>query len=266
MAGRKIRDREDAQARYLVSYIKTVVRELFHRVGLDIRRWNVLSNSEYQLHKALEHFGVDMVFDVGANRGQFARGLRSAGYVGTIVSFEPPSLAYEALQAEARHDTKWHVHERCAVGDHDGTVRINIAANSVSSSVLPMTTTHSSADERSAYVGAEEAKISRLDSIAPRYSDLFQNPFLKIDTQGFESQVLDGAQDLVPRLKGVMCELSLVRLYDGQILWLEMLDRLRSEGFEPWTVERGFTDPRDGRTLQIDVSFFRDVCKGDLHR
>ena len=88
-----------------------------------------------QLLKGFERFGVDLVFDVGANVGQFGSEIRTMGFAGRIVSFEPLSAAHARLSAAAKRDPAWSVHPRCAIGDHDGTVEINIAGNSVSSSI-----------------------------------------------------------------------------------------------------------------------------------
>ena len=143
------------------------------------------------------------------------------------------------------------------MGDQDGEIEIHIAGNSVSSSVLPMMEAHSSAAEGSAYVGIEKTPIFRLDSVAPSYLAQSSRPFLKIDTQGYEWQVLDGARETLSQCQGVLCELSLVPLYEGQHLWMEMIQRLESEGFTLWSIQKGFTDLRDGRTLQVDATFFR---------
>ena len=116
---------------------------------------------------------------------------------------------------------------------------------------------HASAAPESAYVSAEKVPIFRLDTVATPYLEKARNPFLKIDTQGYEWHVLDGASAIVPRMRGVLCELSLVPLYEGQRLWLEIIRRLEHEGFTLWSIQMGFTDPRDGRTLQVDAIFFR---------
>jgi FkbM family methyltransferase len=210
-----------------------------------------------QLLKGFERFGVDLVFDVGANVGQFGSEIRAMGFGGRIVSFEPLSAAHARLRAAARRDPAWSVHARCAIGDHDGTIEVNIAGNSVSSSILPMTEAHWSAAAGSGYVGREPAPLFRFDSVAAAYLEAQARPFLKIDTQGFEWQVLDGAARTMPRLTGILCELSLVALYERQHLWLEVMDRLRADGFTLWNIQPGFADPRDGRTLQIDAVFFR---------
>ena len=118
-----------------------------------------------QLLKGFERFGVDLVFDVGANVGQFGSEIRTMGCAGRIVSFEPLSAAHARLSAAAKRDPAWSVHPRCAIGDHDGTVEINIAGNSVSSSILPMTEAHWSAAAGSGYVGREPAPLFRFDSV-----------------------------------------------------------------------------------------------------
>lgn len=237
--------------------VKTYVRKMFHRAGYDVHRLIPEKNPMFQLQQGLDRFGIDLVLDVGANAGQFGTDLRFMGYRGRIVSFEPLTSAHAHLLRAAQGDAAWSVHPRCAVGDRDDSVTINVAGNSVSSSLLPMTDAHSSAARASAYVGAEQVPLVRLDSVVEDYLAGVRAPFLKIDTQGFEWAVLDGAPMLLPRMRGVLCELSLVHLYEGQHLWLDVIHRLEAEGLQTWAVQPGFTDRRDGRTLQLDAVFFR---------
>ena len=237
--------------------MKNLVRSALRSVGYDIRRHTPDLNPAFPIFKALEHFNVNVVLDVGANTGQFATQLRSAGYQGKIISFEPLSAEHAKLIVAASRDPKWHVHERGAIGDHDGEIKFNVAGNSVSSSVLPMLELHSSIAQGSAYVASETVPLYRLDTVAPQYLQAGACGFLKIDTQGFEWEVLDGAQNLLPQLKGVLCELSLVPLYRGQHLWREIIDRLEAAGFSLWSFRKGFTDPNTSRTHQVDATFFR---------
>ena len=62
---------------------------------------------------------------------------------------------------------------------------------------------------------------------------------------------------ILPKIRGILCELSLVPLYESQRLWMDMIQRLESVGFTLWAIQKGFTDSRDGRILQIDAIFFR---------
>ena len=151
----------------------------------------------------------------------------------------------------------WEAYPRCALGDHNGEVEINIAGNSFSSSILPMLESHRSAALKSAYEGKEVVPIKTLDAVAGPYLKDARAPFLKIDTQGFEWLVLDGARDTLPQIKGILVELSLVPLYGGQHLWREVIDRLESEGFTLWAFKPEFSDQVYGRTLQVDGIFYR---------
>lgn len=233
--------------------IKTILRNVF---GLDVRRVKYIPVSEAP-EGALRRLGVDLVLDVGANRGQFASGLRRRGYVGRIVSFEPLSSAYDALLQASSGDAMWDVFPRCALGEREGAVEINIAGNSESSSILPMLESHRSAAPESAYLGKESVKLMTLDKAAEHYLKDARSTFLKIDTQGFEWQVLDGARATLPHVKGILLELSLVQLYEGQHLWREVVDRLEAEGFTLWAFTPVFSDPDSRRMLQMDGIFYR---------
>ena len=241
----------------MLNNLKKRLKRSIRSLGFDLHRLHPLANASFQLLKGLNRFGVDVVFDIGANVGQFSTELRSVGFNGRIVSFEPLPDAYEALIKAASNDRLWEVHSRVAIGDFDGEIEINIAGNSVSSSLLPMLDAHSSAAEGSAYVGKARTPIVRLDSISRQYIKASEKYFIKVDTQGFEWQVLDGARETLANAQGVLLELSLVTLYEGQKLWMELIDRLKVEGFILWAIQSGFTDPRDGRTLQMDAIFFR---------
>lgn len=237
---------------------KKIVKKIINSAGFNLQHLTLGSNPSLQLLKVLSRFKNDIVLDVGANKGQFASELRSSGFHGDIISFEPLSTAHSVLTKAASRDEKWQIHPRGAIGDYDGEIEINVASNTVSSSVLPMTDLHTSVSEESAYVSSEKVPIFKLDSVVHKY---FTNPhhrlFLKIDVQGFEWEVLDGASQTLPYVQGLLCELSLVPLYEGQRLWMEMIRRLENDGFTLWSIRNCFINPCDGQTLQVDAIFVR---------
>ncbi|MDD5460865.1 MAG: FkbM family methyltransferase [Methylococcales bacterium] len=236
---------------------KVIKNTLRKQLGLEVRRYVPASSPTAQIVSSLRKFEIDLVLDVGANEGQFASAIRNGGYSGDIVSFEPLSSAHYSLEQLSKGDEKWQAHSRCALGDRIGEVEINIAGNSASSSLLPMLDSHISAAPHTAYVGKETVPQVTLDSVAAGYIAKSRNPFLKIDTQGFEWAVLDGSENVLPQMRGVLLELSLIPLYEGQRLWQEVIGRLEREGFVLWALQPGFTDPNNGRTLQVDGIFFR---------
>lgn len=239
--------------------MKKLIKTFLRSIGYDLyfHPLNLKINDEFQLYKVLEYLNVDIVFDVGANIGQFATNLRSVGYKGRIISFEPLSDAHHRLLMAASRDLNWQVHEPVAIGDTDGIIDINISANSVSSSLLPMLDAHRKAEVGSEYIGTERVIVTSLDSVIPHYLDGSERYFIKIDTQGFEWQVLDGATKTLAKSQGVVCELSLVALYEKQHLWLEMIERLKGLGFTLWALQKGFIDSQNGRALQLDGIFIR---------
>jgi len=235
-----------------------LIRRAANVCGIDITRYRPQTTEAGRLTAMLSHHGIDVVLDVGANVGQFASGLRRAGYSGRLVSFEPLSEAYEKLLVAADGDANWDVAPRTAIGDHQGEIEIHVSHNSVSSSILNMLESHSNSAPSSRYIGNESVKINTLDTLAISHLESGSASFLKIDTQGYEDRVLNGARNTLKRLRGVQLELSLVPLYEGQQLFDTFADRLQALGFVVWAIWPGFCDPVTGRMLQVDAVFFRE--------
>jgi FkbM family methyltransferase len=239
---------------------------LFRRGGLIARNTTFEVSRPYserglkrQFVKQLESRRVSVVFDVGANSGQYAADLRMAAYDGRIVSFEPLSGPFSLLKSNASRDPLWDCRQ-CALGEVDGTISINVAGNAgASSSVLPMLKSHQDAFPPANYIGTEEVSIRRLDSAASEFLRPADIVFLKIDVQGFEKQVIAGGESFVKdHCVGMQLELSFINLYEGSMLIREALDLVYSLGFTLTGLVPGFADPRDGRLLQADGIFFRE--------
>jgi FkbM family methyltransferase len=231
--------------------------KLSQKLGWDIRKHDLFSSEWLRLVTALQNCRVTMALDVGANTGQFAGKLRRAGFRGRIVSFEPLAAAHAMLTRAASGDTNWMVAPRVALADHEATLTLNVAGNSVSSSVLPMLSEHLRAEPESRYVTEERVRCVRLDEAAAPYLKPDDIIFLKLDVQGYEQQVLNGAQSLLGRVTCLRLELSLVPLYDGQMLYEEMIRWVVCKGFTLWGLEPAFVDPNNGKMLQLDGLFCR---------
>lgn len=238
--------------------LEKIIRDSANRLGLDIHRYRPATIQAGRLVSMLAAHRVDVLFDVGANIGQFAEALRKSGFKGRIVSFEPLPAEHAMLVRKSRADSQWDIAPRAAIGASDGEVELNVSGNSFSSSVLEMLEVHTQASPDSRYVSKQIVPLSRLDTVAARYLAPGSVPFVKIDTQGFEDRVLDGAGELLGRAQGVQVELSFVPLYDGQKLFHELVRRLTESGFSIWAIWPGVCAPDNGRMLQTDVIFFRD--------
>lgn len=239
------------------SNLRRAFRRAFHSIGLDVGRF-VPERSEWAaLATMLRVNCVSAVFDVGASTGDFASHLIDAGYKGRVISFEPLKNSHQELVKAAKGYPKWVVAPPLAIGSKRGTAVINVSGNVGSSSILPMEDSHTTVFPQSRYVAQESVEVAPLDEIVGAYVSPEDVLFLKIDVQGFEREVLQGAQQTLERATGVAVELSFVSLYQGQALFDQMRSRLADLGFDPWAFYPAFTDPRTARMLQVDGIFFR---------
>jgi len=236
---------------------KRFARRCLQRVGLDVKRFDPHTSESTTLARQLLRHEIDVVVDVGANTGQFVSRLREAGFLGRIVSFEASSRAHLELTKRALRDKNWTIAPRMALGDRDGTTVLNLSGNSGSSSVLPMLPSHVSADPKSRYVGTETVDLRKLDSIGAEFVSYTDRVFLKLDVQGFEHNVIQGATQFLKRVAGIQTELSLVPLYEGTPLFHSMLAELEDRGFELWDIRPAFVNPTTCRLLQLDGILFR---------
>ena len=243
-------------------HLKQTLRSLAEASGLEVRKTSVYTSQKLRHQLLFSQLPIDLVLDVGANTGQFVHQCRAAGYQGEILSFEPSASAHAALLRSAASDPQWTVANRVALGATTGEVEINIAANSLSSSILPMLDSHLAAAPNSAYLQKEKVPLRRLDDLlAHHLADHQTAPthhiFLKLDVQGYESQVLAGAPQILHHTVAVQLEMSLLPLYDGETLMPQMHAAMTAKGFDLWDLEPSFRDPNTGRLLQIDAIFTR---------
>jgi FkbM family methyltransferase len=207
--------------------------------------------------RLLEIHKIDTILDVGANSGQYARQLRNLGYRGKIISFEPLSSAFVELRRNHSKEPHGWTIANVGVGSRSGRAVINISANSYSSSLLPILSTCVESAPSARFVAQEEIEVETLDSIIRSMVDSEARLFLKSDTQGYEAAVLAGAGASIERIVGVQVEMSLVPLYQGEMLFLDMVRYLGERGFTLMSLEPGFANPVSGQLLQVDGVFFR---------
>ncbi|CAJ1003482.1 MULTISPECIES: FkbM family methyltransferase [Brevibacillus] len=226
------------------------------RTALDTRNFDWVFRQFPNRSQLIAHKRIALVLDVGANTGQFASKLRQQGYRGRIVSFEPLSKEFAQLQQLASSDPHWDC-KQVALGSTEGQAIINIAGNSYSSSLLPMLDRHVIGAPDSRYVGRETIVITRLDTLLPSLIHAHERVYLKLDVQGYELEVLKGAQRTLPHVDILEMELSLVPLYQHQLLYPAMIDYVDRLGFDLLYLERDFADYTTGEVLQVNGIFVR---------
>ena len=202
-----------------------------------------------------EH-AVDVALDVGASVGDYGRDLRAHGFAGRIVSFEPLSGAAERLRTTTRNDPTWEV-LTMGLGATTGEALLHVSARLTSSSFLPMEKLHFDAAPDSGYISSETAHIARLDDLRQQLRLEGCSLFLKLDVQGYELEVIDGAPTTLRDVAVLEAEMSFVSLYSGQPLFAELVARLRDHGLVLGALEPVLVHPGTLELLQVNGLFRR---------
>jgi FkbM family methyltransferase len=193
-----------------------------------------LAYERQHLKKLFEYCAVDCVFDVGANRGQYAKMLReNVGFRGDIISFEPiPQLAADMRKAAASDD-RWYV-EEVALDSEAGAICFNVMASDQFSSLhrpeasQPVQFSASNRIVESISVMRSTVAI-QLEKYRSKLK--FLRPFLKMDTQGNDLEVVKGAADTLAIFVGLQSELAIERLYAGTMDFADTIAAYVDRGF-----------------------------------
>ena len=247
------------------------IRELVRRSGFDVTRyppppppppaWFEPPRPEADYVARMHKHRVTLLVDGGANTGQFADAMRASGWDGRIISFEPLPDAFAALHEKAASDPSWEV-ENVALGAAAGSASINVAGNSMSSSLLPMLDAHLEAAPESAYTGSAAVTVLRLDDALTGRIQSSDRVCVKLDCQGYEREILAGAGVTIRQTVMMVVELSFVPLYEGGILFDEAVSLLRELGFSLVAIDPVFANPATQELLSVDGCFVASGAAG----
>lgn len=237
------------------SALKQTLKRGGQLLGLDVR-WHI-PHREHELATLLELYQVDTIFDIGANIGNSGDYFRNLGFKQKIVSFEPVSYLYRRLEQKAAPDALW-LCENAAIGDAEGELEINVSGDGGSaSSFLEMTDTIKDNAPELSYTGRETVKVKTLDGVIDRYYPEGDRLFLKLDVQGYEKNVLQGARLSLPRIVGLKIEMSVVKSYRDEPLIYDMLPYLYDLGFKLTGIEAAWSNRVTQEVYQVDGFLFR---------
>ena len=227
------------------------------------RRVNTL---RWKRIEVLRRLGIKVVIDVGANKGQWAEEVLKDGFQGKVISFEPCPEAYAELARKVQRNRPTCLALAMGLGAEDRCAEFFITEGSASSSFRQPVKRTAGLSRSSAVKEKREVEIRCLDGVMKESGVAMERLYLKIDTQGYEREVLRGASETLRRTDAVEVELSHVELYEGQALLPEVWGMLTRAGFRPAWLERGFRDPEDIWLMQVDGLFVREEAWGASSR
>ena len=217
----------------MLSLLKRFLKRLFATTGYE---YNCLSTShlDYVLKQTLPELTpapanprVPTIFDVGANIGQMTHRLRGVAPTARLYSFEPVSATYEQLVANVEGLDGISCH-KIALGERDGSDRIYLRDESQWNSLVPAINAVLREENRQ-FVPVE---VQTLDSFTIANS-IDQIDLLKIDTEGYEVEVLNGARRLFEegRIGAVLLEVGFDPEQLQHSYYLDIFRRLDPFGF-----------------------------------
>lgn len=238
-----------------------VHRRLARQFGYDLQKTSKQMQLTSHLRYLFELLKIEVVLDVGANAGQYAKLLRrEVGFAGEIHSFEPLPAAFDRLYAASHSDSRWFAYN-FGLDTAEQLVNFKVANQS------EFTSMHASNDMGEARFLTKIATrqsmclpVRRLDEVVDTLiPHICSTPtFLKMDTQGHDRWVFTGAGDYAAQFAGLQSELSVVGIYEDTPDYIDMLKLYRGCGYEltgAYTVNRH----RNGQIVELDCIFARDL-------
>lgn len=252
--------------RWPTGNLRSILNAALHRCGFELVPTWLVASLPYRDHlkELLDTYGVRCVIDVGANEGQFGEFLRrQVGFNGTIESFEPAPASAKRLERRTRTDPRWFVHQ-IALGARDETRPLHVTQDDKFSSFLdPVRTERQPFQAHSAVIDQPVVAIRRLDSIAEEIGQLrnVRNVLLKLDTQGFDLEVVRGSGRVLDEVQVIQTEMSLIPIYEDAPSYHVAIEELESLGFEIAGFYPLSYDPH-GRLIEFDCLMVRADCAG----
>lgn len=189
------------------------------RLGLDPSKSGVLLKAaelaRYELWPSeLRNASDFFLVDVGANKGQFSFAVRQLVPSARIVAIEPQPSCCATLRSVTQGDELTTVNE-CAIGSHRAEVNFNVFEDDVASSLLAPRSDIQQHYEGEGMQIAKKVSIQMLplDAVIPTDQAI---SLLKIDVQGYEGEVLKGANETLLRTQCVLIEVNYLDHYVGE--------------------------------------------------
>lgn len=209
------------------------IKAMLRTFGFNVRRLGPGGVS----YSVLEHDfprliskGDPLIFDVGANKGQTIELLRRAFRNPKIYSFEPSHELAERLRG--KYVDAPVVVEQMALGDKEEVRSFIHYENNELSSFLTLNQDVGNPFRETKVRHRESITIDTVESYAKRHN-ILKIDLLKIDTQGFDFEVLKGAERMLDgeSIRAVLVELNFAPLYATQCCPGQIIDWLGEHGY-----------------------------------
>lgn len=211
-------------------------------------------------YNRIRNLHITTILDVWANKGQSVE-RRTMLLWNNIYfhCFEPLIVPFQILTEKYGNQKNISLHN-IGLGSDNAEHEIFVSNIDDSSSLLAPTETMTKTYEHIHFDEKDTITIKTLDSIFKNL-DIQGNVLMKIDTQGYELEVLKGGQASLKNIAIIIVELSFTDFYQDQPLFGDVHDYLSKNGFQYYGSFEQSADPADGKPLQQDAIFINNQIK-----
>lgn len=218
-----------------------------------------------RLHKIfLNEIKFPIIFDVGANTGQSIQRFKKMNINSLIHSFEPDKEDYKILNEKFQTDSSIRLNN-FALGEKNYEKEFfsnNLTGSSSFSQLTPQTkwvkqrALQHNIDLNNILKKSFRCQIMTLDDYCKK-NKIEKINILKIDTQGYEDQVLLGAKNLIKNRKIDYIELEIIfnNIYEKKLNFFEIEKNLIPYGYELFAIQNP-GNLYDDYIFQVDVIYF----------
>jgi FkbM family methyltransferase len=251
-----------SQMRRLIPLAKSIARS----AGISLERYPPINTPPHHLRYLTRQLGITCVLDVGAHEGEYVRLLRRhVRFGGHIASFEPSAVSFAKLAAGCAGDPRWRGYPY-ALGSEPGYAELSLFGMTQLNSLLPPSRYGVEVfPTMGSPTAIQRVEVCRLDDVFDQVLGDVPDPrvLLKIDTQGSDLRVLEGAAGVLDRVLALQVEVPLKPIYDGMAPLPDLLGFLGDLGFELTGVFPLARDPDHLRLLELDCILYRPAAVTD---
>jgi FkbM family methyltransferase len=241
--------------------VASAARDFARRLGVSIEKYPPPGSLEHNLIQITKALHINCVVDVGAHCGEFATRLRTiVHYHGRIVSFEPALGAFNQLTDVMKNDSQWRGVKK-ALGNAPGRAELALIGEGnfshFSSFHDPNEFGKSRFGSTFTKLGTETVDVQRLDGVLDEILVGIEKPrvLLKIDTQGHDLAVIEGAGDRINDIAAVLLEAPTLPIYDDIPTMDVLLVEMRNRGFDPCNIFPIMRTSDWLRMIEFDCTF-----------
>lgn len=234
--------------------MKRYINYLFRKLGFEPINQELILK-EVITKKWIESFSLDVIIDIGSSDGGFSRKIKNIFPNATIYCFEALPNSYERLLQKNEKMSNFHAFN-VALSNEKGEIDFYKCENNTgSSSILEMNNVHKEAYPFTAENTKISVKADRLDEFSQDFDLQNKNVMLKLDVQGAERIVLEGAIKTLEQVDYIFCEMNFIETYKNCVLFGELNSFFEEYGFILSGMENISQNNKTGEFLQADAYF-----------